>query len=45
LIGGVIAAPIAAFAAKRLPRRTMMALVGILICTLSLFSLLQVIRP
>ncbi len=41
LIGGVIAAPIAAYAAKRVPRRTMMALVGIAICTLSLFNLWQ----
>ncbi|GJL91855.1 sulfite exporter TauE/SafE family protein [Hyphococcus sp.] len=41
LIGGVFAAPIAAFAAKRMPRRTMMALVGCAICGLSLFNLQQ----
>ncbi len=41
LIGGVIAAPIAAFAAKRAPRRTMMALVGVAICLLSLVNIWQ----
>ncbi|MCK5746300.1 MAG: sulfite exporter TauE/SafE family protein [Oricola sp.] len=38
VIGGLIAAPIAAFAAKRAPRRTMTILVGVVICLLSLFN-------
>jgi len=41
LIGGVIAAPLAALAAKKLPRRTMMGLVGCAICILSLVNLWQ----
>ena len=39
VIGGVVAAPLAAIAAKRLPRRTLTALVGVVICGLSLFNL------
>jgi hypothetical protein len=36
LIGGVIAAPLAAYACKKLPTRLLMALVGVLIITLSI---------
>jgi len=39
LIGGVIAAPFAAFMTRRLPARVLMAMVGVLICILSLRSL------
>jgi len=38
VIGGVIAAPIAAFGAKRLPRRTLTALVGAAICIVSAYN-------
>lgn len=43
IIGGVIAAPLGAFMAKRVPARAMMALVGILICFLSLRTILGAI--
>lgn len=36
LIGGVIAAPLAAFVCKKLPARVLMALVGVLIIVLSI---------
>jgi uncharacterized membrane protein YfcA len=36
LIGGVIAAPLAAYACKKLPTRVLMALVGVIIITLSI---------
>jgi uncharacterized membrane protein YfcA len=36
LIGGVIAAPLAAFVCKKLPTRVLMALVGVLIIILSI---------
>ena len=39
VIGGVFAAPIAAFGAKRLPRRTLTALVGATICGVSAYGL------
>ena len=39
VIGGVAAAPIAAFAAKRLPRRTLTALVGAAICIVSAYNI------
>lgn len=41
-IGGVIAAPLAAFAANRLPTKTIMILVGVLIIFLNLRTLYQV---
>ncbi|MDW8069038.1 MAG: sulfite exporter TauE/SafE family protein [Anaerolineae bacterium] len=39
LLGGVIAAPLAAFICKKLPTRTLMALVGVLIIILSVRTL------
>ncbi len=36
LIGGIVAAPVAAYACKRLPARALMILVGILIIALSI---------
>lgn len=39
IIGGVIAAPIAAFGARRLPRKTLMILVGAAICMVSAYNL------
>jgi len=35
LLGGVLAAPLAAYLCKRLPRKTVMVLVGVLICIVS----------
>jgi len=35
LLGGVLAAPLAAYLCKRLPRKTIMVLVGVLICAVS----------
>jgi hypothetical protein len=43
LIGGGLAAPIAAYATKRLPTKVLMALVGILIIALSLRTLISVL--
>jgi hypothetical protein len=40
LLGGVLAAPLAAFAVKRLPSRTLMVMVGILIIILSVRTLI-----
>ncbi|WP_370335222.1 sulfite exporter TauE/SafE family protein [Parvularcula marina] len=39
VLGGVIAAPIAAFGARRLPRRGLMGMVGVLICLVSAFNI------
>lgn len=39
LIGGVIAAPLAAYCCQRLPRKTIMLLVGILICVVSAINI------
>ena len=39
VIGGVVAAPIAAFGAKRLPRRALTGLVGGAICAVSAYNL------
>jgi uncharacterized protein len=44
LIGGVLAAPLAAYAAKYLPRRPFMVLVGLLIITLSVRTLVLTFR-
>lgn len=44
LVGGAIAAPIAAFAAKRIPTRALMAMVGFLIILLSIRTILQVLK-
>ncbi len=44
VIGGLFAAPIAAFAAKRLPKRTMTAVVGVVICIVSLINFVSAIR-
>lgn len=44
LIGGVIAAPLAAFAAKKLPHRPFMLLVGILILVLNVRTLILALR-
>ncbi|WP_428409774.1 sulfite exporter TauE/SafE family protein [Hyphococcus sp.] len=44
VIGGLFAAPIAAFAAKRLPKRAMTAIVGAIICLVSLFNFLSAVR-
>ncbi len=43
LIGGVIAAPMAAFMAKKLPTKALMILVGVLIIVLSLRTLLSIL--
>lgn len=43
LIGGVLAAPVAALVCRRLPERAMMILVGILICSVSTFSIVKVL--
>ena len=40
LIGGALAAPLAAYAAKHLPRRPFMVLVGALIIALSIRTLI-----
>ncbi len=42
LIGGVIAAPLAAYLANKLPARALMIMVGLLICFLSLRTLYQI---
>jgi hypothetical protein len=39
VLGGIIAAPIAAFGARRVPRRTLTGIVGAVICALSAFNL------
>ncbi len=39
LIGGVLAAPLAALICKRLPRKAMMILVGLLICIVSAINI------
>lgn len=44
IVGGAIAAPIAAFAAKTIPDRPLMILVGSVICLLSLRGLVQVLN-
>jgi hypothetical protein len=44
LIGGALAAPLAAYAAKRLPRRPFMVLVGVLIIALSVRTLVLTFR-
>ncbi len=44
LIGGVLAAPLAALACKRLPRRATMALVGILIIIVSALNVYNALR-
>jgi uncharacterized membrane protein YfcA len=41
LIGGVLAAPLAAFGARHIPARLLMVLVGLVIILLSLRTLLQ----
>ncbi|MEZ5891873.1 MAG: sulfite exporter TauE/SafE family protein [Parvularculaceae bacterium] len=43
LIGGVAAAPIAAWAVKRAPRKILMALVGALICVISAINFLSAV--
>lgn len=45
LIGGALAAPVAAFATRRLPLRALMILVGVLISGVSLNTLLKIILP
>lgn len=40
IIGGVIAAPIAAMGARRVPRKWLLLLVGITICALSVYNIL-----
>ena len=44
LIGGVLAAPLAAYAAKHLPRRPFMVMVGVLIIALSVRTLVLTLR-
>ncbi len=44
LIGGVFAAPVAAYLTKKLPTRALMALVGLLICFLSIRGLWPVVQ-
>jgi uncharacterized protein len=39
LIGGVVAAPIAAWAARRIPRQIFTVIVGILICLVSIYNI------
>jgi hypothetical protein len=39
LLGGVLAAPLAAYFCKRLPRKTIMLLVGVLICAVSAINI------
>jgi uncharacterized membrane protein YfcA len=39
LIGGVLAAPIAAWAARRIPRQIFTVIVGILICLVSVYNI------
>ncbi|MBI1253897.1 MAG: TSUP family transporter [Hyphomonas sp.] len=39
LIGGVVAAPIAAWAARRVPRQTLTVIVGVAICLVSAYNL------
>lgn len=39
VIGGVIAAPIAAFGARRMPKRALTGIVGLLICVLSAYNI------
>ncbi|MHB0937447.1 MAG: sulfite exporter TauE/SafE family protein [Armatimonadota bacterium] len=39
LLGGVLAAPLAAYLCKRLPRKTIMVLVGVLICIVSAINI------
>jgi uncharacterized protein len=41
ILGGVIAAPIAAYATKQIPDRSLMFLVGAIVCLLSLRGLIQ----
>ncbi len=41
IIGGTIAAPLGAYITKKVPAKTMMIIVGILIILTSLFSLLK----
>ena len=41
VLGGVLAAPMAAFVCKKIPARPFMVLVGILILVLNLHTLLQ----
>ena len=38
VVGGVVAAPLAAFGAKRVPRRLLTGLVGVVICVLSAYN-------
>lgn len=44
LIGGVLAAPLAAYACKKLPTRTLMGLVGVLIILLSIRTIYLALR-
>lgn len=44
LVGGVLAAPLAAVAARKLPHRVLMAMVGVLIVALSLRTILLTLR-
>ena len=41
LLGGVVVAPLAAWLARRVPARPMMAVVGLVVCAVSLFNLLR----
>ncbi len=41
LLGGVLAAPLAALVCRRLPRRVIMTLVGVLICVISSVNILK----
>lgn len=43
IVGGVIAAPFGAYVTTKIPKKTMMILVGILIIITSLYGLIQVI--
>jgi uncharacterized membrane protein YfcA len=41
LVGGVLAAPFAAWLARRIPARPLMAVVGLLVSAVSLYNLLR----
>jgi hypothetical protein len=43
ILGGVVAAPLAAFACKRLPSKALLAIIGVLIIALSTRTILQVL--
>ena len=43
IIGGILAAPFGAYIAKRLPTKTMMIIVGVLIILTSIYTLSNII--